>query len=134
MTIMYLKIINPNDLKTEFKDEIEKETNRIKEEENRKEKTVDIIWNDATITHEKVDSISFDDKKINIFYKGKVLVIPLKNVKKLKFAESLLKTNYRWTYNFKTYNDSTSDENPYSHPFVWYKYTSNIDTAGNPTW
>ena len=97
-------------------------------------KVVDITWNDATITHEKADSISFDDKKFSINYKDEVILIPLKNVKKLKFAESLLKSTYRWSWNPKTYVDSTSDKNPYASPFVWYKYSSNTDTAGNPIW
>ena len=95
-------------------------------------KEIEITWNDATITTEKADSISFDDKKVHINYKDEITIILLKNIKKLKFAKSLLKLNYTWNWNPKTYMDSTSDESISSPIQVWYKYTSRTDTSGSP--
>ena len=126
-------MINPQNIENEIKVR-EKAIDRLKKEKEALAKGVEITWKDGTITNEKADNISFDDKKININYKDEVIIIPLKNIKKLKFAESLLKLTYHWSWNPKTYEDSTSDGNPYTTPFVWYKWTSNMDTAGNPTW
>lgn len=95
-------------------------------------KEMQITWKDDRITTEKADSISFDKQKVNIKYKDEVTVIPLKNVKKLKFANLLLKTTYDWNWNFKTYEDSTSDDLIPMPIRVWYKYTSRTDTSGNP--
>lgn len=146
---MYLKIINPNVLKNEFEDKVEKETNRIEEEEypnevslNRKIEQkedelvklrdkkkwfleeVKITWNDNSITSERAISISFDDEKINIEGNGEMVVIPLKKIKKIVFSKTLLKIKTNWNWNFKSYNDSTSDGSVSTPIQVWYKSTS----------
>ena len=112
----------------------EEDIKYLKKRKNEVVETIDIIWKDETITHEKADKISFDNQKLNIEYKDIITIIPYKNIKRLKFANSLLKLKYDLNWTFKTYEDSTSDGNPYSNPFVWYKYTLNVDTAGNSIW
>ena len=131
---MVIKITNVKDkldLEIEKKEE---ELRKLRDSKSNQIEEIEIVWDDGSFTSERADSISFDDKKINIGYKNKITVIPLKKIKKIIFSKTLLKSKSNWNWNFKTYVDSTSDTNPYASPFIWYKYTSNVDTAGNPTW
>ena len=140
MTINITNVKDKLDLEIEKKEE---ELRKLRDRKNNQIEEVKIIWDDDRITLDEADSISFDDKKITIGYGKKITAIPLKKIKKIVFSKTLLESKPNWNWNFKSYEDSTSD-NPLSipcvwssdmsSPFVWYKWTSNMDTAGNPTW
>ena len=122
---MVIKITN---VKDKLDLEIKKKEEELRELRNRKSgiaEEVKIVWDDGSFTSERADSISFDDKKINIGYKSKITVIPLKKIKKIVFSKALLESKSNWNWNFKTYGDSTSD-NDLSIPCVWWTPSTNI--------
>ena len=118
-------MINSKNIDKEIKLK-EKSIERLKKEKEALSKGVKITWKNDVVTIEKADNISFDSRKVNIEYKDETTVIPLKNIKKLKFANSLLKLTYDWSWNFKTYEDSTSDDSISTPIRVWY---TNTDTS-----
>ena len=124
-------LLNPEIIESEIKKK-EKSIERLKKEKEALAKGIEITWKNDSVTNEKADSISFDRRKVNIEYKDETTVIPLKNIKKLKFANSLLKLTYDWNWDFKTHEDSTSDGSISTPIQVWYKYTSRTDTSGVP--
>ena len=117
-------LLNPEIIESEIKKK-EKSIERLKKEKEALAKGIEITWKDDTVTNEKADSISFDRRKVNIEYKDETTVILLKNIKKLKFANSLLKLTYNWNWDFKTYDGSTSDDSISTPIQVWY---TNTDT------
>lgn len=124
-------MINSKNIDKEIKLK-EEAIDRLKNEKEALAKGIEITWKNDSVTNEKADSISFDRRKVNIEYKDETTVIPLKNIKKLKFANSLLKLTYDWNWGFKTHEDSTSDGSISTPIRVWYKYTSRTDTSGVP--
>ena len=119
MQITYLKILNPEELKAEFRNKVEKKIKEIETKDRGKgtsTKTqlkpdgVEITWKDEKLSFEKADSISFDDRKVCIEYKNETVVIPLKNIKRLRFSSSLSKVKNEWTWNPNLgYYDTTTN-------------------------
>ena len=130
---MTIDISNVKDIKKRIKkiyqllDELDIKKSEIKKETKLEE--IGITWKDDSVTTEKADSLSFDRRKVSIEYKDEITVIPLKNIKKLKFANSLLKMTYDWNWNFKTYDDSTSNDLTPTPIQLWYKYTPRTDST-----
>lgn len=119
MNITYMKILNPEELKAEFRNKVEKKIKEIETKDRGKDTStkkrlkpdgVEITWKDEKLSFEKADRISFDDKKIYIEYENETVVIPLKNIKKLRFPTSLTKLKQDWTWNSNLgYYDTTTN-------------------------
>lgn len=121
-------VINITNVKDKLVLEIKTKEGELRKLENRKNNQIEeikIVWDDDRIVLEEADSISFDDKKITIGHEGKITVIPLKKIKKIVFSKTLLESKPNWNWDFKTYNDSTSD-NDLSIPCVWWHPNTNI--------
>ena len=122
MQITYLKILNPEELKVEFKNKVEEKIKEIETKDRGKDTStktrlkpdgVEITWKDEKLSFEKADSISFDDRKVRIEYENETVVIPLKNIKRLKFPSSLsdkkVKQEWSWNPNLGYYDNTTTN-------------------------
>ena len=120
MQITYMKILNSEELKAEFRNKVEKKIKEIETKDRGKKAStkrglkpdgVEITWKNEKLSFEKADSISFDDRKVHIEYENETVVIPLKNIKRLRFPSSLSdkKVKQEWTWNPNLgYYDSTT--------------------------